>query len=388
MTLYAMKESMAALHAEISELHNSITARAADVKTPMDELKKDKARLADLKARYDILQDAHDTQEANDRAKLQTQSAQNPSNDPKASKVQARGEFYRTAFVGDKREVKAAYQQLGAIPAGDADLGHGDKLLPTQLIDELIIEPTVDNPMRAIVRVSNITGLSEPRLMFEIGDGAYDDITDKDTAKEIALEGDVVEYGRHKVKPKAKIGDTVIHGSLLNLSGEVDSALRSGLAVNEMTRMFATSPGAGYEKMSFYSSANNVKRITGTTKQKAIAAALASLPIAYRRNARIVMSAIDWYEMWSANLNQSGTFYEERPLILFGKPVVLVDDAVEPVVGDFSYCRINYDIGTTYDTDKDVDSGVYKFVLTAWYDIKLRLASAFRIAAVETTPEP
>ena len=68
--------------------------------------------------------------------------------------------------------------------------------------------------------------------------------------------------------------------------------------------------------------------------------------------------------------------------MLFGKQVVLVDEAVDPVVGDFSYCRINYDIGSTYDTDKDVDAGIYKFVLTAWYDIKLRLKSAFRIASI------
>jgi HK97 family phage major capsid protein len=73
-------------------------------------------------------------------------------------------------------------------------------------------------------------------------------------------------------------------------------------------------------------------------------------------------------------------------MTLFGKPVVLVDDAALPVIGDFSYVRINYDIGTTYDTDKDVDAGIYKFVLTAWYDIKLRLSSAFRIAEVTQGP--
>ena len=105
----------------------------------------------------------------------------------------------------------------------------------------------------------------------------------------------------------------------------------------------------------------------------------------FRRNARIVMNAIDWYDMWGGNLNQAGMYFEDRPLSLFGKQVVLVDDATDPVVGDFSYARINYDIGTIYDTDKDVDKGVYKFVLTAWYDIRLRLASAFRIATVKTS---
>ena len=94
------------------------------------------------------------------------------------------------------------------------------------------------------------------------------------------------------------------------------------------------------------------------------------------------MSATDWYEMWKDNLNQSGTFHEARPLSLFGKPVVLVDYATDPVVGDFNYCRINYDTNAIFDSDKDVGVGVYMFVLTAWYDIKLRLKSVFRIAKV------
>ena len=121
---------------------------------------------------------------------------------------------------------------------------------------------------------------------------------------------------------------------------------------------------------------------TGRTTDDAIAAALADLPMAFRRKATIVMSAADWFDMWGANLNQAGMFFEDRPLMLLGHKVVLVDDATEPVVGDFGYSRINYDIDTVMDVDKDVDAGIYKYVLTAWYDIKLRLKSAFRIARV------
>ncbi len=135
--------------------------------------------------------------------------------------------------------------------------------------------------------------------------------------------------------------------------------------------------------MSFYSADNAVKEIQGATKQEAVAKALADLPLAFRRNASIVMSGADWYSMWKDNLNQSGTFFQGQPLTLFGKPVILVDEAEDPVVGDLSYCRINYDIGAIYDTDKDVAKGEYLFVLTAWYDIKLRLSSAFRRAKVQ-----
>ena len=376
-TLYELRENMATLGAQIEADANWIAEKAAKPETPMKDIEEKEAHRNELQKRFDILKGQCDALEEAQRASVQLQAT---DTDPKKAVKIAKGELYRKILQGQELSAKD-FQHLGGIPELDADLGYGSKLLPSNMSNELITEPMVENPMRAVVRVSNITGLEEPKLLFDL-DGAYDSVTDKDTAKEVKQEGDLVVYGRNKIKVAAKVSDTIIHGSPLNISGEIDNALRSGLAANEMTRMFAAAPAAGYAQMSFYSTVNAVKAVTGDTKQKAIAAALADLPIAYRRNARIVMSAVDWFEMWGANLNQSGMFYEERPLQLFGKPVVLVDDAADPVVGDFQYARINYDIATTYDTDKDVKSGVYSFVLTAWYDIKLRMKAAFRIAKV------
>jgi len=385
MSLFKLKESMGVVGKEMREVANWIADNVGNPTIPMAEVNAKKARRDELQARFDLLKEEHDRLEKTERddaAKAAVKQQKQVSNDPKIAKAEAKGQFYQAALLGGPQDAykvaQNAYQHLGAIPEGNADLGYGDNLLPTTMGNELIVEPIIENPMREIVRVSNITGLEEPKLLFDLDD-AFDNVTDKQTAKEIEMKGDKVAYGRNKVKVKAKVSDTVIHGSPINLATEIENALRSGLAANEMLRMFAPTPAAGYAEMSFYSAANAVKVVTGVTKQAAIAAALADLPIFFRRNAKIVMSAIDWYDMWKDNLNKSGTFYEERPLQLFGKKVVLVDDAIDPVVGDFGYCRINYDIGTIYDTDKDIDSGIYKFVLTAWYDIKLRLASAFRI---------
>lgn len=378
-TLFELKEKMKTLNDAIQEDAQWISEKAADPNTSMDEINEKTKHRDDLTARLALIKKEHDEEEARQRNQVAMKSGFESGMDEKSVKLKAKAAFYRAALVGG--DVKKAYEGLGAIPANDADLGHGDRLLPTNLSNEIITEPLVENPMRSIVRMSNTTGLEEPKLSFEL-DGAFDDVTDKETAKEIQMDGDTVAYGRHKVKVKAKVSDTVIHGTDLSLVTEIENALRSGLAVNEMVRMFAKSPDEGYKEMSFYSTENGVKEVNGATKQEAIAKALADLPIAFRRNARIVMSAVDWYDMWKDNLNQSGTFFDNRPLTLFGKPVTLVDEAVDPIVGDFSYCRINYDEGSVYDTDKDVDAGIYKFVLTAWYDIKLRLKSAFRLAKV------
>lgn len=354
-TLYSLKEKMATLGAQIAEDDKWIVEKADAPEIKMEDIKAKEAHREDIQKRYDLLKAEHDKMEdAQKREVLKKAQEFTVDADPKTALSKGKGEFYRTALLGgDTGSVVKAYQQLGGIPALDADLGYGSRLLPTNMTNELITEPLVENPMRSVVRVSAITGLEEPKLLFDL-DGSYDDITDKQTAKEVELEGDTVTYDRHKVKVRAKVSDTIIHGSPLNISGEIDNALRSGLAANEMARMFAAAPGTGYEGMSFYSTVNAVKDVAAATKQEAISVALADLPIAYRRNAKIVMSTVDWYAMWKDNLNQSGMFYEERPLQLFGKQVVLVDDAVDPVVGDFQYARINYDIGATYDSDKDI----------------------------------
>jgi HK97 family phage major capsid protein len=381
-TFYELKEKMATLSAQIDADTDWITEKAANPETDKKEISEKTAHRDDLESRYQLLKSEHDKMEAAQRAEIEKKAAKALTGNKEVALKTAKGEFYRAAILGDEQGKKKAYEGLGAIPANSADMGYGDKLLPTNLSSELITDPVVENPMRTVERVSNITGLEEPKLLFTIDGTDYNDVVDFATANEIESTGDSIVYGRHKVKVYAAVSDTVLHGSALDIQATVDGALRSGLAQNELNRQFAATPASGYEAMSFYSTQNAVPEIEGVTLQAAIGAALADLPLAYRRNAKIVMSATDWYDMWSANLNQSGTFYEERPLSLFGKQVVLVDDATSPIVGDFSYARINYDEATTYDVDKDVKTGTYLFVLTAWYDIKLRLSSAFRVATV------
>jgi len=47
--------------------------------------------------------------------------------------------------------------------------------------------------------------------------------------------------------------------------------------------------------------------------------------------------------------------------------------------------HLNYDGELVYDSDKDVDSGDYLFVLTGWMDQHILLKSAFRLAKVVPT---
>ena len=240
-----------------------------------------------------------------------------------------------------------AYEGLGAIPAGSADLGGGEHLLPTNVSRELITEPIEENSLRQVEPISQITGLEEPKLLFSIEDADLADVTDKETAKEIELEGDTISYGRFKTKIFATIKDTVLHGSDANLVETVENALRSGLAVKEKMRAFAPASGDGaydatHKHMSFYAetdSATDIKTVTGSDIIDAIVKAWADLPEAFSTNATCIMRKQDYYAAVRTLANSSVDLWGEKPEDVIRIPVVFNDRAVTPIVGDFRYSK-------------------------------------------------
>ena len=370
--LFSMKERMAELSKEISNDRQWLVQKSKEgYVVPTDEMKERMAHRDNLS--YEL--------EAQQLGQVKAQFARGGGASDES--IKAKAAFYRGALAGG---VVKSYEGLGAIPAGDVDLGNGDAFLPTNLSDQLLMEPLVQNPFREVCRVTNVPGLEEAKLGFTIDDNAIADVTDKETAHEIELSGDTVTYGRHKLKITATVKDTVMHGTDTNLVSSVENALRSALAINELTRMFAPAETADsdaeHKHMSFYATENAVKTVEAADLIDAIGAALADLPLTFRRNAAIGMNPADWYAIWKTALNQSGTMFGAVPENLFGRRVVLADEvtAGTAVVGDFSYYGINYDRGSLYDTDKDIKRGEYFFALTAWSDQQIRLKSAFRIA--------
>ncbi len=234
--LFEKKEKLYALKQQIQAAADEIAKMGNDFSIPYETLKARVEHRDSLAAQYAELKKEHDETEAKQMEQVKNKFTYTGGNDSET--IKAKATFYRAAFAGGAAK---SYAGLGAVPAADPDLAGGDRFLPTNLSNEIIVEPKVENPLRAAVRMSNVTGLEEPRLAFTV-DGAYDDITDKETAKEIEMKGDSVVYGRHKVKVMARVSDTVIHGTDTNLVTEIENGLRNGLAVNELARMFAKEP--------------------------------------------------------------------------------------------------------------------------------------------------
>ena len=375
MTLFEMKEKLNTLKSAILADANWLAEKAADPSTKMEELKAE-----------------HDRMEAEQRQKVAAKAVADGNVTAEQNLIAAKAAFYRAIFAGKDVDTKS-YEGLGAIPAANADLGTGDKLLPTNLARELLIEPFEINPLRTIARITNITGLEEPKLGYTIEDADLADVTDKQTANEIELSGDTVAYGRLKAKVSATIKDTVLHGTDVDVVNAVEGALRSALAKRE--KHFAFLPASScvsdstHKHMSFYNgtisegvTTYDITTKTGATMYDAIVACLGDLADDYAVNASVVMKKSDYYAMVQALANDSEALFGAKPASILGYPVHFCDKAVIPVVGDFSFYGINYDIGTIFETDKDAKKGEYYWVLTAWGDQQIRLKSAFRLAIV------
>jgi HK97 family phage major capsid protein len=378
-TLFDLKEKMATLSAQIAADAEYIAEKAADPTVSMEDINAKKIHRDELQTRFELLKTQHDEMEKAQKAQL-AQDHPNTGNPDKDALIKAKAAFYKTALTGgDVNAVRKAYEGLGAIPASTADLGYGENLLPTNMTTELITEPMATNSLRNIEQVSQITGLEEPKLLFTIEDADLADVTDQQTAKEIAMTGDTVSYGRFKTKIVATVKDTVLHGTPTALVSTIENALRSGLAMKEKMRAFNANADGTHDHMSFYLKPGIVA-VPGDNLIDAIIKAIGDLPDAFRENATVVMRRADYNAAIATLANGNATLWGRKPEEVIGYPVVFNDKAVVPVVGDFRYARLNYDIGAIYETDKDAKKGEYYFVLTAWGDHQIKLASAFRTA--------
>jgi HK97 family phage major capsid protein len=375
-TLYELKQNLVTIGQQLQKVESELAEKAIDPKTTMEEIQALQKSKEDLKMRFDVIKQQHDTLEAEQKAKLEAKLAGESDvrsiEDPKARLIKAKAELIRATMRGKPLSADV----LAAL--GDNNSTGGEKFLPKTVSTAILTEPFVKNPLRNLSTVTQITNLEIPKLTFTLSDDNF--IADTATAKELQATGDVVTFGRYKFKVFAGISETVLNGSDANLVSYVESALQSGVAAKEKKVAFATTPNTGEEHMSFY--AAGITEITEENLYKAIKGALADLYEDYRENATIVMRYQDYSDMIETLANGNATLYMAQPEQILGKPVVFCDSAVNPVVGDFSFSHFNYDLNTLYESDKDIKTGIEQFVVTAWFDHQIKLKSAFRIAKV------
>ena len=333
-------------------------------------------KVADLKNRVVFYQ--NELKELDQEAMVRLQDQSKPENLSKEEKViKAKADLIRNTIAGkvQPREV------LNALGDG-ASLGNGQKILPTTLMTELVVEPYAKNPLRGVSKFTNITNLEVPKIAFTLEN---DDFlaADNETAKEMKASASIITFERKKFKVFADVTETVLRGTDTNLVAHVENALKSGMARKEKKIAFAE--GTNAADTSFYNKTSNnydIKTIQKESLYLAIKAALADLEDEYADNAKVVMKKSDYFDIIEALANGNTTLYQAQPEGILGAPVIFCDLATVPVIGDFSYSQFNDDLDATYESDKNIKTGVTSFVLTAYLDHKILMKSAFRLAKV------
>ncbi|MEH6848569.1 phage major capsid protein [Bacillus pseudomycoides] len=379
-TIYEMKENLSQLGAVLTNVSDEIRSKAGDPGVNIEELRELKDKQKHYKERFDLLQDEITHLEDEQRSKLQKQNPVGSAQNDEQRMVAAKADYLRSLW--DKKVPSQETRALVGLPGND--VSGGNKLLPTTMSNTLIAEPYAKNPMRNLSRIMRATKLELPKITFNFADDSF--ITDKDTAKEIEATGDTVAFSPKKLKVFVDVSETVLRGTDTDLVMHIENALQSGLATKEKKVMFAATPVVGEEKMSFYATQNAVKTVNGADMFEAITNGLADLHEDYRENAKVVMRYADYVKMIKTLANGSATLYSVQPEQIIGAPVQFCDYATQPIIGDFNYSVINYDMETLFEQDKNVKTGIESFVLTAYLDHRLLLSSAFRIAKVVTTP--
>lgn len=374
-TIYELKQAMATIGQQLAKTEEELAAKAMDPSASLDDIKGAQTSKADLQARFDVIKQQHDQLEKEQAEKFAQQKAGVAGiDDPKQKVISAKASLVRSTMRGKAidNDVRAAL--------GDDTASGGGKFLPKTVSQDVILAPLAKNPLRGHSAVTQITNLELPRLSFTLDDDDF--IADMATAKELKAKGDTVAFTRNKFKVFAGVSETVINGSDADLVGHVENALKSGVAAKEKKVAFAATPKSGEEHMSFYSTENAIAKVTGADTYTAIRKAIADLHEDYRENAEIIMSYSDYSEIIEKLANGNATLYTAQPEQVLGKPVIFADAATKPIVGDLSYSHFNYDIGETFERDKDIKTGIEQFVVTAYFDHRIKLTSAFRIAEV------
>lgn len=374
---FKIQQQLEGTRASLKEAVNKVDAAYADVTSTLEQRAALEEIVKDLKNRVEKYE--NDLKELDEEAAENFKRENSIHNLRKSGdeKIEAKAELIRATM---KKE-KVNQRVLNVLGEGSGN-GNGENILPSTLLTELVSEPFATNPLRQLSTITNITNLELPKIAFTLDDDNFL-TSNNETAKEMKLSASKIKFERKDFRVFADITDAILRGTNTNLVSYVENALRSGMAKKEKKIAFAE--GTSNADTSFYNKTGSnydIKAISKPTLYAAIKGALADLEDDYADRAQIVMRRSDYYDIIETLANGNATLYQAQPESVLGAPVTFCDLATVPVVGDFSYSHYNYDLDVTYESDKNIKTGVTSFVLTGYLDHKIKMKSAFRLAVV------
>lgn len=386
MNIFELRQETYNAGQALKDIEDALAKAATDPDPKaLDDIKALSQKKEGAQLRYNTLKERYEQAKQNQadeiKNKLEDAKKKMPE-DPKERLIKAEAAWIRKTVRPDNANFQEKWNSVKQ-ELKDDDASKGGNLLPVNVSNQLISEPFATNPLRQMETISTVTNLILPRIAFDVADDDF--IKDGEIAKEMDLKTDKVTFGRNEMKVRAGISDTVLLGSDAGLVEYVNNALSSALQLKERKLQLGTSNPAGLEHMSFYDTTTvKIKSVSGKDLFHAIRKAIADLDDAFQDNAQVLMTRSDYYDMLDSLANNSATLYQAQPESVLGVPVKFTSAATTPVVGDFSFAQLNYEINSSlYEQYKDYQKGMNYFQLTAWFDHQIKLASAFRLAKVD-----
>lgn len=388
MTLFNLQQAAATVGEEVANLTGSYQQLLADPTATKEKRDGIKNQLTDAQDRFAGLQDSIQAAQEEQRNKFTVAHTENPAETAQDAKINAFAQVIKTVMQGhdvNQDEFREALTVKTTQPGGD-NKGNGEAFLPINVAADLISEPFAKNPLRDDATYSQIVNLILPRIAVDFGD-AFSPLADGESAKEVEVKGDQVEFGRFKSKVRIGLSETVLAGTHTALVKYVNDALLNGASQYELARAFATTPAVGEEHMSLYDETSvKIKHVSAADKYLGIKKAIADIDDAFADNIKIYMTKADYFDIIEKLANNSTTLYAAQPEAVLGAPVVFTSKAVKPVVGDFGQYHANYDpTSSLFEQYKDYPTGINYFQTTMFYDAQVKLASAFRIVDIDGT---
>lgn len=339
---------------------------------------------AQLKAERDAIKDSVENLEVTVE---NMRSAINSKNDApvqpeQVTEARAKASYFRHV-AGKARMNDAEKRFLGALDGGPT-AGNGEMLLPVNIQTSVVAKAFEVNPMRQYITYTNIDGLQIPTLDEDVLTSAQALLKDGVSAKDITITAGMIKFAKERFAVGTMVADSVLGSTDVALTGYIEGALRSKLALTEHQFIFGDDL-ASHRNLFNPTHAiptTEVDTATGTVYD-ALLEAIYSLHPAFLQNAVVVMSPIDYAKLRKELANTNTTLFVDGQKQIEGLPIVL--DAMVGfegkgiVIGDFSKYHINYESGASLKTAEDIRKGLHDFVLSAELDARVITPLAFHV---------
>ena len=359
----------------ISAARDTLAAHALEGTGTAEELQALRTQIAQDTQRYTDLMGAVQNEEEAARTRV---AAQFNSRRNGESMQAHRGAYYHAVMTGAALTAATVMalsvpQTIGANP--------GNGLLPVTVSDQLIDDIYDDGAFLSAITVTNIPGLRLPKATTTETktDAALEDGADATTHE---MDDDTIMFGAFPGRDAIVVPTSVLESTHVQLAGYVEGKLQEFHRERMYRRMFATAATGNYAHMSVYNAEVGIKTVTGATMYDAIKNALAALPTAARRVAKVAMTATAYLDMIKELANSAAPLFGAHPEEFLGFEVAFCDNATDPIVGDLKTIHVNYNNTMKIEVDKSAVKGTTTPVLSADYDIQVEDANRLRKATV------